>query len=391
MSQPKLLLYVQNLLGIGHLRRAAAISRAAVSGGFDVTFVSGGMPVPDLDVGGARFRQLPPVRTVDDNFKVLVDSAGVQIDDAWKANRRDALLAVFDDVAPDILLTELFPFGRRQLRFELLPLLERARAAKSPPKVVCSMRDILVTKPRADRNLEIVETIEAYYDRILVHGDERVITLAQTFPMHDRIQHMLAYTGYVLTPADVGDTGQGGTGEVVVSAGGGAVGRVTMPEVFWLRTETSLADRPWRFVTGHHMPEDTYQDLMRRSGDGVIVERSRPDLPAVIERADLSISQAGYNTIAELMAAGTPSVVIPFEGGVETEQRLRADLLAERGHLQVVPETDLSAASLDRAMRSALAAGHRPMSNVGLDGAERTAALLRDLLKPTQGGRNDRP
>jgi predicted glycosyltransferase len=382
MPKPKLLLYVQNLLGIGHLRRAAAISRAAVSGGFEVTFVSGGMPVPDLDVGGARFHQLPPVRTIDDNFKVLVDSGGIEIDDAWKANRRDALLAVFDRVAPDILLTELFPFGRRQLRFELLPLLERARAAKRPPKIVCSMRDILVTKPRADRNLEIVETIEAYYDRILVHGDERVITLAQTFPMHERIQDRLTYTGYVLTPADVGDTGAGGTGEVVVSAGGGAVGRVTMPEVFRLRAETTLADRPWRFVTGHHMPDDVYLDLKARAGVGVAVERSRPDLPAVIERADLSISQAGYNTIAELMAAGTPSVVIPFEGGIETEQRLRADLLANRGHLQVVPEDRLSAGALDQAIRAALAAGRRPMSDVGLDGAERTAALLRDLLKP---------
>jgi predicted glycosyltransferase len=381
MSRPKLLLYVQNLLGIGHLRRAAAISRAAVFGGLDVTFVSGGMPVPNLDVGGARFHQLPPVRTIDDDFKVLVDSDGVQIDDAWKANRRDALLAVFDQVAPDILLTELFPFGRRQLRFELLPLLERARAARNPPKVVCSMRDILVTKPRADRNLEIVETIEAYYDRILVHGDERVITLAETFPMHDRIQHLLAYTGYVLTPAHVGDTGEGGTGEVVISAGGGAVGRVTLPEVFRLRAETSLADRPWRFVTGHHMPEEIYQDLKARAGDGITVERSRPDLPAVIERADLSISQAGYNTIAELMAAGTPSVVIPFEGGIETEQRLRADLLAGRGHLQVVAEDRLSGESLDQAMRAALAAGRRPMSEVGLDGAERTHALLRDLLK----------
>ena len=381
MPQPKLLLYVQNLLGIGHLRRAAAISRAAVSGGFDVTFVSGGMPVPDLDIGGAEFHQLPAVRTIDDDFKILVDSAGVQIDDVWKAARRDALLAVFDRVAPDILLTELFPFGRRQLRFELLPLLEHARAAKHPPKVICSMRDILVTKPRADRNLEIVETIETYYDRILVHGDERVITLAETFPMHDRIQHKLAYTGYVLTPADVGDTGDGGTGEIVVSAGGGAVGRVTMPEVFRSRAETSFADRPWRFVTGHHMPEEIYQDLKARSADGVVVERSRPDLPAVIGRADLSISQAGYNTIAELMAAGTPSVVIPFEGGIETEQRLRADLLAGRGHLQVVPEDRLSAGSLDHAMRSALAAGRRPMSEVALDGAERTAAMLRDLLK----------
>lgn len=380
MSQPKLMLYVQNLLGIGHLRRAAAISRAAVNGGFDVTFVSGGMPVPDLDVGGARFRQLPPVRTNDDNFKVLVDADGTPINDAWKAHRRDALLSTFDDVAPDILLTELFPFGRRQLRFELLPLLDRARARANPPKIVCSMRDILVTKPRADRNQEIVDTIEAYYDQILVHGDERVITLAQTFPMHDQISHLLHYTGYVLTPSEIGDSGQGGTGEIVVSAGGGAVGRVTLPEVFRLRSETSLDDRPWRFVTGHHMPEEIFQDLKARASDDVIVERSRPDLPAVIERADLSISQAGYNTIAELMAAGTPAVVIPFEGGVETEQRLRADLLAARGHLQVVPEGELNAAGLDQAMRSALETGRRPMSDVGLDGAERTASLLRDVL-----------
>ncbi len=381
MSRPKLMLYVQNLLGIGHLRRAAAISRAAVAGGFEVTFVSGGMPVPDLDVGGARFHQLPPVRTIDDDFKVLVDFEGRQIDDVWKAGRRDALLAVYDELAPDMLLTELFPFGRRQLRFELLPLLERARGSERPPKVVCSMRDILVTKPRADRNLEIVETIEAFYDRILVHGDERVITLAETFPMHERIGHLLTYTGYVLTPSHVGDTGAGGGGEVVVSAGGGAVGRVTLPEVFRLRAETSFADRPWRFVTGHHMPEEIYRELKSREADRIIVERSRPDLPAVIERADLSISQAGYNTIAELMAAGTPSVVIPFEGGVETEQRLRADLLASRGHLQVVPEDKLTAQGLDRAMQAAFAAGRRPLSDVGLDGAERTAALLRDILK----------
>lgn len=381
MFRPKLMLYVQNLLGIGHLRRAAAISRAAVLGGFDVTFVSGGMPIPDLDVGGARFHQLPPVRTIDDNFKVLVDADGTPIDDTWKARRRDGLLAAFDELGPDILLTELFPFGRRQLRFELLPLLDRARARVTPPKIICSMRDILVTKPRADRNQEIVDTIDTYYDHILVHGDERVITLAETFPMHERIAHLLNYTGYVLTPSEVGDSGEGGTGEIVVSAGGGAVGRVTVPEVFRLRAETSLGDRPWRFVTGHHMPDAIFQDLKAQASDNVVVERSRPDLPAVIERADLSISQAGYNTIAELMAAGTPAVVIPFEGGIETEQRLRADLLAARGHLQVVPENELDAAGLDQAMRAALAAGRRPLSDVGLDGAERTAALLRDILR----------
>ena len=51
MNKPRLMIYVQNLLGIGHLRRAAGISRAAVEGGFDVRFVSGGFPIKDLNIG----------------------------------------------------------------------------------------------------------------------------------------------------------------------------------------------------------------------------------------------------------------------------------------------------------------------------------------------------
>ena len=52
--------YVQHLLGIGHLRRAAVLARALAAGGFDVLLVSGGAPVR-LDVGRARRHQLPPL------------------------------------------------------------------------------------------------------------------------------------------------------------------------------------------------------------------------------------------------------------------------------------------------------------------------------------------
>ena len=37
--------YVQHLLGIGHLRRAATLARAMAAGGFDVLLVSGGAPM----------------------------------------------------------------------------------------------------------------------------------------------------------------------------------------------------------------------------------------------------------------------------------------------------------------------------------------------------------
>ena len=371
----RLLLHVQTLLGIGHLRRAAAVARAAAEAGFDVTVASGGMPVPGLDIGGARLFQLPAVRTRDSDFRVLVGADGRPIDDAWRERRRDTVLSLFGRVRPHVLVTELFPFGRRQFRFELLPLLDTARAAPRPPVIVSSMRDILVTKPRADRNREIVETLHAFYDRVLVHGDRRIITLADTFPDHDRIAPMVEYTGYVMTPWKT--CGGGGSGEIVVSAGGGAVGGAIMARVMELRGRLPSGGRRWRFVTGPHMPDDVAARL--RPGPGVAVERSRADLPALIARADLSISQAGYNTLVEVLAAGTPAVVIPFEGGVETEQRLRADLLAGRGALEVVAEETLAADTLGAAMRRALAGGRRRPGGVMLDGAARTAAILRRL------------
>ena len=37
----RVFLYVQHLLGIGHLRRAATLARALVAGGFDVLLVQG--------------------------------------------------------------------------------------------------------------------------------------------------------------------------------------------------------------------------------------------------------------------------------------------------------------------------------------------------------------
>jgi predicted glycosyltransferase len=42
--------YVQNLLGIGHLRRAAVLAKAMAEAGLTVDFVAGGFPVPGLDL-----------------------------------------------------------------------------------------------------------------------------------------------------------------------------------------------------------------------------------------------------------------------------------------------------------------------------------------------------
>src|SRR5256714_8092499 len=136
--------YVQHLLGIGHLKRAATLARALRDAGFKVVLASGGVPVPPIPVDV----QLPPASAADISFKTLVDDAGQPINEAWKRRRAGALLDAWRSARADVLLVELFPFGRRQMRFELVPLLEDARRPAPRPPAVCSARHLL--QPRRD-------------------------------------------------------------------------------------------------------------------------------------------------------------------------------------------------------------------------------------------------
>ncbi|HYM26987.1 MAG TPA: hypothetical protein VET66_02470, partial [Steroidobacteraceae bacterium] len=134
MSAPRVFVYVQHLLGIGHLKRAATLARALAVEGLEVTLASGGPPVPGIAADGVRLVQLPPARAADLDFKTLVDEGGREIDAEWKRKRSQALLDAWRAVAPQVLVLELFPFGRRQMRFELLPLLEAACGAARRPR-----------------------------------------------------------------------------------------------------------------------------------------------------------------------------------------------------------------------------------------------------------------
>jgi predicted glycosyltransferase len=382
MSRKRVFLYVQHLLGIGHLKRAVTLARALAAAGIDVTVASGGFDVPSLRVEGVQWVQLPPAGAADASFRTLVDADGRPVGEEWKLRRREALLAAWRAAEPHALVLELFPFGRRQMRFELLPLLEAASAAPRRPLVVCSVRDVLgggQTKP--ERQDEMLELLERHFDHVLVHGDPALIPFERTFRYAQRIAARLHYTGYIVErnePTD-GDA-RAGAGEVLVSAGGGVVGRRLLETAIRARRLTTLAESTWRVLAGVQAPAADFRALAELAGvlggDRVAVERSRGDFAVLLRNCVLSVSQGGYNTTMESLQAGARMVAVPFAGGAEIEQTLRARLLAERGLIEVVEEAVLApetlAAAVDRAARRDRPAG----GLVDLKGAERSAALL---------------
>ena len=377
MSAGRVLFYVQHLLGIGHTMRAAQLTRAMRRAGLDVTYVAGGFDAIETDLAGAGLVRLPPVRAADASFTSLVGADGAPIDDAWRARRRTALLDAFHAADPDLVLIEMFPFGRWQFRFELLPLLQ---AARGRAQVVCSVRDILVAKSEPSRLAAIVDTVERHFAAVLVHGDPDFIPLDETFAPARQIAHKLRYTGYVAPepPACAMDKS---AAAVIVSAGGGGTGGALMRAALAARPLSPLAAATWRFLTGPSLSDRERTALAPQPG--VVIEPARPDFRALLAAAALSVSQAGYNTVMDLLTCRTRSVLVPFSSHGQTEQALRARRLAARGWAEVVAEEELTPARLAAAIGRALANDAPRTDGIDLDGARRSAAVLAGLIGST--------
>ncbi|HVC57624.1 MAG TPA: glycosyltransferase [Stellaceae bacterium] len=383
------LFYVQHLLGIGHLRRALRLVSALAEEGIAVTLVSGGEPLDELhESGAARVVQLPALRSPDASFKSLVDHTGAPVTDAlWQA-REAALLAALAAARPDIVMFETYPFGRSRFWGEIDRLIAAARAARPGIALFSSVRDIVVLGDRPERRRAIVERVHADIDAVLVHGDPAFIPLDESFPETPQIADRLIYTGYVSAGgrgADrAGTDGTDGTDEVLVSAGGGAMGLPLLRAAIAARRMGCLVGLTWRVLAGPNLPEAEFAGLAADLPDRVVLERYRRDFPQLLRRCRVSVSQGGYNTTLDILAAGAAAVVVPFAGGDETEQSLRIERLAARGVLETVSERELSPERLAAAIGRAV--GRKPAAlTIDIGGAARSARLIAAMIR--SGGR----
>lgn len=376
MSDTRVMCHVQHLMGSGHQWRTAALSRALCACGCKVTYVSGGYALPNLDVGAAEFVQLPPARAADMRYKVLVDEHRQPVDDDWRARRRSMLIKTFEVCRPDVLLIETFPFGRRLLRFELIPLLEAAHVRRPRPRIVCSVRDILENHNTPGRHEEIVELVQHYFDLVLVHGDPDLVPFETTFPLAHRLQDKLCYTGYVRAQAGTPNVSSVGRDEVLVSVGGAAFGEHVLAAAIEAHALSALRDRTWRILVGHNLPQDRFAHLQAQARDNLVVERNRKDFASLLRNCALSVSQAGYNTMLEVLEAGTPAVVIPYSDEREKEQAIRARMLRDCGLVELIENEELTPRRLAQAVDRVWQRPRATQPTIKMNGASTSASLI---------------
>lgn len=386
MSKRRVFFYVQHLLGIGHLARATRIAKALVQRGLDVTMVMGGLPVPGFPGEGIKTVALPAVAAGDHGFSGLSDAAGDPVTPAFLEHRKNLLIDTLRRAEPDVVIIEAFPFGRRQMRFELMPLLDAIAAMERRPLVATSLRDILQERLKPGRAEETVALVRDHFDLVLVHGDPAFARLEETFPLAGEIEDKVVYTGLVAPPPPEQPSEKF---DVVVSAGGGVVGKELIGAS--LAATRLLPDAlRWCLVTGPNLPQADFDVLSAAAPAGVGLFRFRQDFASLLAGARLSVSQAGYNTVCDILRAGCASLLIPFVAGGETEQSTRAERLEKLGLATVLPEEGITPQELALRVEAMLARPRPAMPPLDLNGAAETAMILEDRLSRERAVRSFR-
>jgi predicted glycosyltransferase len=377
----RVLIAVTHLLGGGHLTRAAAIARAVASRGHDVTLVSGGRPTAIVSLNGVELVQLPPVQAELTDFTTLLTADGRPAGPEYLASRSALLRETVDRTRPDVLVTELFPFGRRSLSGEFTALLDAAEAVAPRPAVACSIRDVLVAPEKPAKIHAAHALVRQRYDAVLVHGDPDLLPLDASWPVDDGLRPLLRYTGYV--DAEAGESGGAhdfGSRSAILVSGGSSAAALPLCRAA-IAAGRMCPDLDWHILVGRGVPEAAFVALVADAADNTLVERARADFRVLLARSSLFVGLAGYNTVVDLFATGSRAVLVPFEAGHETEQRCRADSLAARGLATVLREDDLDGNALAAAARTSLAGYPPGRLAVACDGAERTATLLEELAR----------
>lgn len=102
----------------------------------------------------------------------------------------------------------------------------------------------------------------------------------------------------------------------------------------------------------------------RERGVDAEVSEFVDDMGGAYAWADLVVCRAGALTVSELMAAGLPSVLVPFPAAVDDHQTVNAHYLTEAGAARLLPQGEMDAQRLadllqdllaDRAMLHAMA------------------------------------
>jgi len=401
----RLMIYAQDGLGLGHMRRTTSIAAEFIKLQPDAVVLT----VEDSPLGNFfrtspnhDYVKLPSIKKVRPGDWRAVNLP-LRFEDI-RALREQLIRSVALNFRPDILLVDHMPHGAMG---ELRPALEALRRIVPQSRLVLGLRDIIDAPDVVRRRWQVegaYEAIQRFYDLVLVYGSRDVFDLADQYRLPEGVARKVRYCGYLCTPAlpryperiraPYANGAKTGTKLIVAMAGGGADAYPMMRAVLDALPALQARERlALVMIVGPFMSSAERRDLQSRAaGLPAQVRITVSDPLSYIYAADLVIARAGYNTTMEILRSSTPALLMP-RPGPSAEQRTRARLFQKRGWVDALDPDDVNSGTLAEAIARGLrSAGARPVPRRprGPVGRGRTARLAVANRRSGAAARSDR-
>ncbi|HET6452715.1 MAG TPA: undecaprenyldiphospho-muramoylpentapeptide beta-N-acetylglucosaminyltransferase, partial [Spirochaetia bacterium] len=312
-----------------------------------IVFAGGGTAghvFPGLAVAEQLGRRIVWVGSSRGVERQLVRDAGVEFRGvpAGKLRRYLSLRNVTDVIATAAgVVASLRVLARERPAF----LFSKGGFASVPPVIAARLLGIPSWTHESDFDAGLATRINARFcERVLVSFPETLGSLSPASrrkavvtgnPVRGAIYRARAEQGRRFVGAP------GGTPLVLVL--GGSLGSTALN-----RLVRESLDRLGRFFIVHQTGEKEFDESARRPGYHPAAF-FREELPDLLAAADLVVSRAGANTLAEIAALGRPSLLVPLPASSSRGDQLRnADVFRSRGASVVLPEETATPESFAR-------------------------------------------
>jgi predicted glycosyltransferase len=373
-DKPKILIWVESLLGKGHLPQIDEYASILVKKGYDVHVVSSSFwRGPELNYGGATLHDLGDNMKGDKKLrihfnaklKVYTTPDNVPLENArnFFSLREEKLENIIAKVSPDAIVTDHYPFARGNLP-DIHNVIKKIGQKRKDgiPIIIGEARDVIgaFSGPSGGSKESAEDIIQNCYDAIFVMSDPHYCEF-QSGIDPTCYANKIQYVGYqgskkLLTR----DSSISDEERKIIMAGGSSQTTEWFAFVKQvIHVYQSLPnDNPLKkheliiYLSPDYSEEQfgTIQKLGKQVSQGrITVSRNVPieQFRNEIVNASHIISHAGVNQAIEVLASGVPSIMAARELHAENnEQSIRAQEFCKKGApLIILPIEDWNSQS----------------------------------------------
>ncbi len=384
----RLVIYSQDGMGLGHLRRTRSIAREVLAWNPDCSILiiadSPATPFFHPPIQGVDYVKLPTIVKISDHTWKPA-TLPLKIKETMRLRSR-LILHTLHEFQPDAVLVDHMPVGALG---ELKSILDKNSLGNNRPRFYLGLRDILGT-PEVIR--KAWQSVGAYdylsaYDRVFIYGCQEIYPVEQAYQLDPFIEK-IRYCNYVAPKQkglDSSTSGEIGPPEdpYILLMGGGGKDLFPLANLFLsvaptIHGETKLGAV---ILTGPNMTAKDQAQLRKRArGKEVQIHTTTEGASRWIAKSSAVLTMAGYNSLCETLSWKKKALVVP-RSGPSKEQRIRTEILARRGVVRMIDPDHITEKNLLRELIRLDREDDVPnRANIPpLDGATRAAALLQEF------------